>query len=386
MTGARKIKIEYSEELRSSEITVGFGLLESAGEWISGLAAKPSKLAVISNPKVYGLYGSQLMASLDAAGYRASDILVPDGEEYKTLETASTVLAELNKSRISREDAIISLGGGVVGDLAGFAASVHFRGVPHLQIPTTLLAMIDASIGGKTGVNSRYGKNLIGTFHLPDAVLSDIGTLKTLEPREISAGLFEAVKQAALSGSGELVRLRGFIAEHPAASFCERFGAGAFVDRLISLVADQVAFKSGVVSGDASEDPRKTDKGSRKILNFGHTIGHALEKVTGYGYFTHGEAVGYGMLAAAEISKRLEICPIDSIDLLNDVVRSVGVLPDASHIAADDIIRAIQYDKKSGADSVTWILLENIGKPLIYSGQNIPPSVIKESIERIISR
>ena len=281
---------------------------------------------------------------------------------------------------------MISLGGGVVGDVAGFTASVHFRGVQFLQIPTTLLAMIDASIGGKTGVNSSYGKNLIGTFHLPTAVLSDIRTLETLDPRQISAGMFEAVKQAALSGAEALSRLGAFINDHPAASFREKIGNGEFVDDLISLVADQAAFKAGIVAGDAVENPQRADAASRKILNFGHTVGHALEKVTGYGYFTHGEAVGYGMLAAAEISKRLEICPTDGIDLLNDVVRSIGPLPDASHISSDDIIRSIEFDKKSVSDGVRWILLEDIGKPLILSGQNVPPSVIRESIERIISR
>jgi 3-dehydroquinate synthase len=382
----RKIQLDFERHGRSYEVRIGSRMLETAGEWAKEFVPSARKIALVSNPTVFGIYGGQISASISSAGFEISQYLMPDGEEFKDLENLAQVLEFFNENRITRADAVISLGGGVVGDLAGFAASVHMRGVEFLQIPTTLLAMIDASVGGKTGVNSRYGKNLIGSFYQPRGVLADIEALKTLDQRELAAGMYEAVKQSALSGRQELEDLRSFLKRMPASGLSKGIDDPDLAEGLIGLVEKQVRFKALVVSGDANEAFERADNRSRKILNFGHTTAHALEKCTGYSRFRHGEAVGYGILVAGEISKRLEICPADSIDLLNDVVRVVGVLPDTSNISVDDVLAAIELDKKSGGDAVQWILLEDIGKPLILSGPDIPPSVIKESIDQVISQ
>ncbi|QQS41211.1 MAG: 3-dehydroquinate synthase [Acidobacteriota bacterium] len=364
---------------RSSAYTVeiGCGLLPETGSWLkSGLGVK-TKIVIVSNDTVFGLYGETVKGSLDNAGFQTEVFLVPDGEEFKSLSTAENSLEFFSLSGLTRNDCVVALGGGVVCDLAGFAASIYLRGVKCFYIPTTLLAMIDASIGGKTGVNTKFGKNLTGTFHQPSGVLIDVATLQTLGPRDFRAGLYEAVKQAAISGEELFENVRAFLSGN---------SDGARKEELAELVFRQVSFKASIVEEDALESAERSDARSRKILNFGHTAAHALEKVTEYSYFTHGEAVGYGIIVAADISKRLEICPSDSIDLLNDVVRSVGVLPDASNISITDVLGAIEHDKKASGNSVQWILLEDIGRPVIYSGSEIPPNVIKESIERAISR
>lgn len=364
---------------------IGSGLLDEAGNWLKAVTPEGSRLAVVSNDKVFGLYGDRLKSALASAGYQPAIFLVPDGEEHKTLATAEEIMQFLSDERLGRSDSVVAMGGGVIGDLAGFAASVYLRGIRCFHIPTTFLAMIDASVGGKTGVNTGIGKNRIGTFHQPAGVLIDIETLTTLEPRELSAGFFEAVKQAALAGRKETAGLYSLLDAYKPESVVGSELSDDLRERLTDVVTEQVGFKAMIVGGDAKEDPESTDARSRKILNFGHTTGHALEQVTGYKYFKHGEAVGYGLLAALEISKRLELCPTDSINLLNDVVGIVGVLPDASNISVRDVLKSIEFDKKSGGGSVQWVLLEDIGKPIILSGSEIPPRVIEESIEHAIS-
>ncbi|REJ77815.1 MAG: 3-dehydroquinate synthase [Acidobacteria bacterium] len=382
----KKVGISIAGEEVEYEIAIGAGLLDAAGERLSELVTEGSRAAIVSNEKVFGLYGERLAGSLSGAGIASVKYLVPDGEEFKNLETAEQIISFLSGSGLKRHDLIVALGGGVVGDVAGFAASVYLRGLRCVQIPTTLLAMIDSSVGGKTGVNTRFGKNIVGTFHHPSTVLVDVSTLATLERREIEAGLYEAVKQASLSCRNDLESLHSFLTGRSSGNLFDGIRGEAAFDQLIGLVEKQVIFKAGVVSEDARESSERSDSRSRKILNFGHTTGHALERATNFRYFKHGEAVGYGILAAAEISKRLEICPSDSIDLLNDVVRSVGVLPPADGISIQDVLKSIEHDKKAGSNSVQWVLLEDIGKPKILSGSGIPPNVIKESIEHAISR
>ncbi|HUF02859.1 MAG TPA: 3-dehydroquinate synthase [Aridibacter sp.] len=373
----RKIRLKYEPKPSGHDISVGIGLLSDAGIWLSDSMPAGSLAVIVSNEPVFGLYGETVAGSLKDSGFRTEVFLMPDGEIFKCLSTAEEALEFFSRSKLTRGDCVVALGGGVVGDLAGFAASVFLRGVRCFHIPTTLLAMIDSSVGGKTGVNTRFGKNLIGTFHHPSGVLIDVATLSTLDPRELRAGFYEAVKQAALSGRQMLEDVSEFLRD------------GLNADRteaIAELVHRQVSFKASVVANDALESADRSDALSRKILNFGHTTAHALEKVTDYTCFRHGEAVGYGILAAADISKRLDVCPSDSIDLLNDVVRSVGVLPDASNISITDVLGAIERDKKASGSSVQWVLLEDIGRPVILSGSEIPPNVIKESIEHAISR
>ncbi len=382
----RKIQLEFGGNPGSYEILVGRGALKDAGKWARETLGSRRKIAVVSNPTVFEIYGEMVSKSLSNAGFDVCHYLMPDGEEFKDLKNASKVLDFLSDQRITRADAVVSLGGGVVGDMAGFAASIHLRGVDLLQIPTTLLAMVDSSVGGKTGVNSGFGKNLIGSFYQPKGVLADVAVLVTLDERELAAGMYEAVKQAALSGRTMLNRLRAFLSESPVAELPLKLDDPVVANALVELISEQIRYKASVVSEDARESFGRSDGRSRKILNFGHTTAHALEKCTGYSRLRHGEAVGYGILVAAEISKRLEKCPEDSIDLLNDVVRIVGVLPDTSNISVDDVLAAIELDKKSSGNAVQWVLLEDIGMPLILSGPEIPPSVIKESINHILSQ
>ena len=287
---------------------------------------------------------------------------------------------------MKRTDAVLALGGGVVGDLAGFAASVYLRGLAFLSIPTTLLSMIDSSVGGKTAINTSFGKNIVGTFHQPKGVLIDVSTLKTLEEREVLAGFCEAIKHGALAGDDILHSVEKFLLEFPLDGFSTNFEDQNFLDRLVDLVSEQVCFKADVVANDEKESTERIDKRSRKILNFGHTVGHALEKVTQYRYFRHGEAVGYGMLVAAEISKRLDILDNNSLSLLKRVVSTAGKLPETSVIDIQEILNSFAYDKKAFGDGLYWILLDDIGKPKIVSSVEIPESIIIDSLQEILHK
>jgi 3-dehydroquinate synthase len=282
-----------------------------------------------------------------------------DGEKHKSFRSLEKALKFFSENNLNRTDAVVALGGGVVGDLAGFAAAVYQRGVAFLQIPTTFLAMIDSSVGGKTAVNSAFGKNLIGAFHQPHGVLIDIVTLKTLPRRELTAGFCEAVKQAVIADENLFRQTAGFLEKYSLDKFNKNFSDAFFAEYLAELLKNQVAFKAGIVEQDERENSDRADGKSRKILNFGHTLAHALEKVTEYKRFKHGEAVGYGILFAAELSKRLDILDNNELILLNDVLRNVG-------------------------KSLQWILLESIGKPKIVSGQDIPDTFIQQTLKKVL--
>ncbi|KXJ99388.1 MAG: 3-dehydroquinate synthase [Acidobacteria bacterium OLB17] len=277
-------------------ISIGQGGLDEVGAFARERLGGTAKRAfIISNKKVFGLYGKRAEASLRRAKFATSFALCGDGERYKTLRSAEKMLAAMAAAGIERTDAVISLGGGIVGDLGGFAASIYLRGIRHIQVPTTLLAMVDSSVGGKTGVNAAFGKNTIGVFHPAAGVLADVDCLRTLPEREFVAGGCEMVKHAAIGGKKLLGRTLDY--------FSDRDSPGSAL-KLADLVRDNIAFKAKVVDQDPFEDAARTDGRSRKILNFGHTLAHSLEKVTNYRYFRHGEAVGYGILYAAELSKK----------------------------------------------------------------------------------
>lgn len=367
------------------DIRLGHNLLINSGDWARKcLSQKTSKIAIISNRKVFRLYGKTVEASLKSKGFETCVWLMNDGERYKNFRSLENALKFFSQNNISRTDTVVALGGGVVGDLAGFASAVYLRGISFLQFPTTLLAMIDSSVGGKTAVNTEFGKNLIGAFYPPKGVLVDVGTLKTLHKREITAGLCEAVKQGAI-GSRELFnQTAAFLEKYPVDKFKNYFSDENFLSDLKNLIYSQIAFKADVVNQDEKENTERTDGKSRKILNYGHTLAHALEKVTGYKYFKHGEAVGYGILFSAEIAKRLDIFAKDELELLNDVMHRVGKLPQIPKISSEQIIEAIKFDKKSVNGSLQWILIKKIGKPVILSDKEIPPLVIKKSLEKIL--
>ena len=377
-----KVGVRIPGEAAEYQVLCGSGLLESTGDVVRTTLGKDvRRVAVISNRKVFGLYGEAVGRSLKRAGLSAASFMIGDGERFKTLRTAEKILSFLNTAGIKRGDAVVALGGGVVGDAAGFAASLHLRGVRLVQIPTTLLAMIDSSVGGKTGVNSSFGKNLIGTFHQPSAVIADVSVLATLDPREMSAGLFEAVKHGAISGE-KLLRTTEKMTDarnsDPKLNGVEAQAAFA------KGIAEHVRFKASIVKGDAREAVGATSSRSRKILNFGHTLAHALELATGYRYLNHGEAVGHGVLFAAELSKRLELLPADSIESLNDVVRRVGGLPPVNKIGFEAVFSALSNDKKSRGGSIDWVLLESIGRPVIIAEDAFPAGTVRKALEAFL--
>ena len=364
------INVKTTQKSSTYDINVEAGSLSTIGE-IAGHIAPGSKVATISNKTVFNLYGSTVETSLKKAGLKPVTHLIGDGERFKSLKTLEATLKFLGDNKLSRTDLIIALGGGVVGDLAGFAAAVYLRGIKFIQVPTTLLSMIDSSVGGKTGINTSFGKNLVGAFYQPSTVLIDPDVLQTLPKRELTAGYCEAVKQGALSGP-KLLKLTEDALDN----------IGQF-DRFL---AEQIRFKASIVAADERESAAKTDAKSRKILNFGHTFGHAIEKVTRYRRFKHGEAVGHGIIFAAELSKRLELLADDEVELLNDVVHRAGALPPLHGIDPSEVFEAFKFDKKNIGESLHWILLERIGKPVIKAGSGIPDKVLKDTLRTVISR
>ena len=368
------------------DITIGEGLLTGAGRWAAECAGNPGKVLIVSNRTVFDLYGTPLQRELTRAGFAVSVHLIGDGEKFKNLRTAEQTLAVLSSLQFRRTDSIIALGGGVVGDLAGFVASVYLRGIAFLQIPTTLLSMIDSSVGGKTGVNSTFGKNLVGSFYQPKGVLIDVATLRTLPRRELTCGFCEAIKQGAISGQRLMNETADFLASYPPSRFEKHFGEARFGSRLIELLSAQIGFKTKIVQNDETEAASDRSPTSRKILNFGHTFAHALEKACNYRRIKHGEAVGYGVQFAAALSKRLELISQDEVDLLNDVVHRAGVLPEISNIDPLKLFEAFKHDKKQVGNSLHWVLLRGIGKPIIVPDTSIPRSTVKATLRTILQR
>lgn len=383
----KKISVRLKESARAYDVSIRSDSLSSCGDWAQKCFHRQTgKIVLISNKKVFGFYGETVAASLENQGYEVFVWRMPDGEKYKNFRVLEKALEFVGEKKLKRSDGIVALGGGVVGDLAGFAAAIYLRGIAFLQIPTTLLAMIDSSVGGKTGVNTDFGKNLIGAFHQPNGVLIDASVLQTLPRRELTAGFCEAVKHGAV-GSRELFdRTADFLENYRVNRFKNYFTDKNFLALLENLLAAQIAFKAEIVMQDEREDADRTDAKSRKILNFGHTVGHALEKATDYKVFKHGEAVGYGILAAAEIGKNAGIFNNDELNLLNDVFHRVGKLPDTSGINLERVFEAFSFDKKTIGKSLQWILLEEIGKPKIFQAEDLPKSSVKDALKKILQK
>ena len=363
------------------EVSIGAGLLARLGEAARRVLPTDARRAfLISNRKVFDLYGARAQGSLGAAGFAAEVLLIGDGERHKSLATLERALAAFHEAGLERADAVVALGGGVVGDLAGLAAALYLRGLAFLQVPTTLLAQVDASVGGKVAVNTSAGKNLVGAFHHPRAVLIDTDTLRTLPRRELTAGWCESVKQGAAGDRALFDETYDFLRASPPG------GAAPHPRKLAQLIAAQVAFKAAVVAGDEREDVGRTDSRSRRILNFGHTTAHALEAVTRYRRFRHGEAVGHGMLVAGEISKRLGLLDASELELLRDAVRLCGRLPPADDLDEAEILGRILHDKKVVGGRVKWVLLERLGRARIVDGGEITRQVLRASLRAGLRR
>ena len=353
---------------RSYAIEIAAGSLDRAGELArSALGERTRTAVIISNPSVDALYGGRVARSLARSGFNTLHFLIGDGERYKTIGTAQAIYTFLIEHKIERSDSIIALGGGVVGDLAGFVAATYLRGISFIQVPTTLLAQIDSSIGGKTGVNHALGKNLIGAFHQPRLVLIDPETLLTLPARQMSAGLFEALKYGVIGDRRLFQKIVRQIEQ------IKRLDQQA----LTHLIARSCSIKADVVARDEREG------GLRRILNFGHTVGHALEAVTRYRRFYHGEAVGYGMRAASRIAELMDLLHVDEREAIDEAVNLISRLPQAKSLALNDIISAMDHDKKAEAGRIAFVLPVEIGQVVIRS--DVPPRIIRSALEDVLS-
>ena len=353
---------------RSYQIQVRRGLLYELGQRARTALGPNSRQAVlVSNDTIGPVYSSDAVRSLSLAGFKVHQISIGDGERFKSLRTAQALYSFLIERRIERGDVIVALGGGIVGDLAGFVAATYLRGIRLIQVPTTLLAQIDSSVGGKTGVNHPLGKNLIGAFHQPSLVIIDPDVLQTLPERQLRAGLYEAIKY-------------GVICDR---TFFEHISSN--LDQLKNLDPRQIeyviarccAIKAWVVESDEHE----TDL--RRILNFGHTVGHALEAVTQYRRFLHGEAVGLGMLAASRIAERMGLLETGERLSLVQAVGAVGRLPRANTLALDGILAAMHHDKKVEAGRASFVLPVEIGRVVIRS--DVSPRVIKAALKDVLT-
>jgi 3-dehydroquinate synthase len=372
----QRVSVRVQQRREQYEVTIGAGTLTRLGTVARRtLSPEARRIALISNRKVFELYGKSASQSLSGAGFKVAHWLMNDGERFKNTRTLEHALAFLSATRLERSDAVVALGGGVVGDLAGFASAVYLRGLAFLQVPTTLLAQVDASVGGKTAVNTSAGKNLVGAFHHPRAVLIDTDTLNTLAPRELTAGWCESVKQGAAGDAALFDKTYNFLRRRFLAEETNKR-----VESLEQLIALQVAFKASIVADDEREDVTRTDARSRRILNFGHTTAHALEAVTKFRRFRHGEAVGYGMLVAGEISKGLGLLDLSELESLRDAVRLCGRLPRASDLSVDEIVSRLAHDKKSVGGHLKWVLLERVGRARIVDGREIGQRLLRASL------
>ena len=336
---------------RSYPIYVGAGILARAGEFLKGAGVR-GKVALVTNPTVANIYLEPVSQTLTQAGFQVVPVLIADGEEHKNQGSLELIYDSLVSARLERKSSIVALGGGVVGDLAGFAAATYLRGVSYVQIPTTLLAQVDSSVGGKTGVNHPGGKNLIGAFYQPRLVLIDVDVLSTLPRRELVAGLSEVIKYGVIEDA-ELFRLLE-----------SNIGRLIELDRelLIHVITTSCSIKARVVEQDEREDDY------RAVLNFGHTIGHALEAATEYRDFLHGEAVAIGMAKAAVISARQGFCEEQTVQRIHSLLEKTGLGTEVPKtILRDRLIQRMEVDKKSAGGKIKFVLCEAIGKTRFYS-------------------
>jgi 3-dehydroquinate synthase len=342
------IKVELEEQQkRSYPIYIERGCLDEIGPGLRRLGLK-GKCVLVTNPLVESLYGKRVSKSLKGSGFDILTVEMRDGEEYKTLEEASKLYNRLIEARMERTTPIVALGGGVIGDITGFVAATYLRGVPYVQVPTTLLAQVDSSVGGKTAVNHPRGKNLIGAFYQPKAVFIDPDVLKTLDVRELRAGLAEVVKYGIIRDE-DFFR---FLEDNPKDLLDLK-------DPLVRAIERSCEIKAQVVAED------ETEKGLRSILNFGHTFGHAIEAVTGYRRLKHGEAISMGMVMAASFSLKLGLCDSTVVSRITNILETLGLPVEVPDLAPDAIIEAMLVDKKVLSGRMRFVLVRDIGNVVL---------------------
>jgi 3-dehydroquinate synthase len=361
---------------RPYDAVIANGLLRHSGETLRDLfraifnvapgdsPAKHQNLFVVTVPPVRRKWGKKLLNSLLAAGFTAKIVEMPNGERHKRLATVEKLCEQLNRLGADRNAVVVAFGGGVVGDVAGLVASLYMRGVDLVQIPTTVLAQVDASIGGKTAVNLRAGKNLVGTFHHPSVVLIDPAVLSTLPEREFRAGLYEALKCGVIGKPELFLALENVDTKK---LHCDPV-------KLEWIITESVKLKAEIVSSDEREN------GLRRVLNLGHTIGHALEAQTGYRHFLHGEAVAWGMIASAKIASSMDLLEATGASRIADATRALGPLPKVQS-RSRDILRLLKSDKKTRNGVVHFVLPREIGK--VEIANNVPEQVVIEAVDEL---
>jgi 3-dehydroquinate synthase len=342
-------------------ILIGQALLADRASW-DGLP-RATQAVVVSNPTVHALHGAALEAALGSRFGRLSRVLLPDGEQHKTWPTLQTIFDHLLEQGCDRKAVLFALGGGVVGDMAGFAAACYMRGVPCVQVPTTLLAQVDSSVGGKTAINHPLGKNMIGAFHQPLRVVADLDTLATLPRREYAAGLAEVIKYGPIADLAFL----GWIEAHLQALLDHD------ADALRHAVRRSCEIKAEVVGEDERE------AGRRAILNFGHTFGHAIETGQGYGAWLHGEAVACGMVLGAALSCELGLVDAAFVDRLERLLAGAGLPVQAPRMPAERWFELMRVDKKAEAGAIRFVVVESPGRALLRPAPD-------ELVARVIAR
>jgi len=353
--------VEVSLGRDSYKIYIGSETLEHLGMRVESFATRG---VVVSNPTIISLFGERVSQVLSGAKIEFRFLSVPDGEEYKSLTMASRLYDDLVDFGLQRGDSIIALGGGVIGDLSGFVAATYMRGVPFIQVPTTLLAQVDSSIGGKVAVNHRSGKNLIGCFYQPKFVQIDVASLKTLPERELRAGLAEVIKCGFLIGENFLSFLE------------ENLGLILELDEAVlsKVIAQCCRFKARVVE----EDER--DYGRRAILNYGHTFGHAIETASRYQEMLHGEAISIGMVGAAIVSEELGWVDRSFADRHIKLLQRAGLPSKLEGVSGEDLLNYMILDKKGREGRIRFVLLEKPGKPVL---SEVPSRVIEKALSRL---
>ncbi len=358
----RELNVALGE--RTYPILIGPGLIDDAGKMLARLASP--RVAVVSNEVVAPLYLERLVRPLQEAGVRVCSVILPDGEATKQWDSLNRIHDTLLAERCDRTTTVVALGGGVIGDLAGFAAATYQRGVPFIQVPTTLLAQVDSSVGGKTGINHPRGKNMIGAFWQPRLVLADTDTLKTLPDRELSAGLAEVIKY-------------GLIRDLPFLEWLE-----AHMDALLArdaaalshAIERSCANKAEVVAGDELETAKE---GGRALLNLGHTFGHAIETGIGYGEWLHGEAVAAGTMMAAELSRRLGWLAGSDVARVRALLNRAQLPVRGPALGADRYLELMAHDKKVLAGRLRLVLLKRLGEAVTWA--DTPPDEIRAAID-----
>lgn len=357
------IKVELGEN--SYNIFIGENLFEDMAKFVTAPNFS-KKILVVTDENIFNIYGQRLRKIFSNYDTNFEIEIIPAGETSKTLENAEKLYTYAIESQLDRKSVIVAIGGGVTGDLAGFVAATYLRGVNFVQVPTTLLAQVDSSVGGKTAVNHKLGKNLIGAFYQPKAVFIDVETLKTLPQKEIRAGLGEIIKYGVISDAEFFCCLEKNIEGI----------LGGNVEVLKQIIKRSCEIKAEVVSRDEKES------GLRRILNFGHTIAHAIEEETKYQKYCHGEAVAIGMIGAALISQKLNYVDSEKVTRLKNLIERFGMYTQAEGCNVEGIYRALFRDKKTVGGKLNWVLMKDFGSVEITD--EVPEKIIKEALKEIL--